>query len=72
MPGLSLGALGGVRGFATAPASAPPMEQAFGQGASGPSQSNRPGSAPDAFHIALGVWALGGLILLWVWWSAPA
>lgn len=72
MPGLSLGALGGVRGFATAPASAPVMEQAYGQGASGPSPSNRPGSAPSAFHIAVGVWLLGAGILFWVWYTAPA
>lgn len=71
MPGLKLGAIGGVRGFATAPASASAQEQAFGGGANGPSPSNR-GGAATPFAISLGIWGLGAAILLFVWYSAPA
>lgn len=71
MPGLSIGALGGVRGFAKTPTSAPVSEQAFGS-ANSVSASDSAGSAPDPLPIFYGVTALGALILWFVWYTAPA
>ncbi len=70
MPGLSIGALGGVRGFMSSQASDDPVTRAYGQGSS-VSPLARTANMPKTSTVAMAVPLVGFAILFLVWWTAP-